>query len=196
MDNKQILETSFRALRTAVAGVDDDARALATPCAQWNVAQVIEHAVLDQGIWAAAVGAVPAPDGNAFAPTGDVPQDLVQWVEGALSFAAGAWDRVPADRTDVPTPLPQGLLDTSTAVRAAALDAAVHAWDVVVATGRAAIVLTDELAGELLPAAKALVEPLRQWGAYSDALSPAADDGPASELLKYLGRDPSWTAQR
>jgi mycothiol maleylpyruvate isomerase-like protein len=38
------------------------------------------------------------------------------------------------------------------------------------------------------------VEPLRQFGAYAPALPPQAGDGHATELLRYLGRNPRWTA--
>jgi hypothetical protein len=46
----------------------------------------------------------------------------------------------------------------------------------------------------LLPVARAIVEPLRQYGAYAPALEPADNDGPVAELLRYLGRDPRWSA--
>src|SRR5271165_4408719 len=44
------------------------------------------------------------------------------------------------------------------------------------------------------PGAQSIVEPLRQYGAYAEALepSPGADD--AAVLLSYLGRRPDWTA--
>ncbi|HEX4255805.1 MAG TPA: TIGR03086 family protein, partial [Streptosporangiaceae bacterium] len=91
----------------------------------------------------------------------------------------------------VPTPLPQGELPASVAVAACALDAAIHAWDIAAALGQATV-LSDELAAQLLPAAQAIVEPLRQFGAYAAVLSPQPADGQAAELLRYLGRDPQW----
>lgn len=54
--------------------------------------------------------------------------------------------------------------------------------------------LSDELAARLLPAAHAIAEPLRQFGAYGPALPSSPDDGQAAELLRYLGRNPSWGA--
>jgi len=39
-----------------------------------------------------------------------------------------------------------------------------------------------------LPAARAVAEPLRAYGAYAAALAGAA------ELLRYLGRDPQWSS--
>jgi hypothetical protein len=39
--------------------------------------------------------------------------------------------------------------------------------------------------------ARAIVGPLRQYGAYAAALS-GEGAGAAAELLRYLGRDPHW----
>jgi len=54
--------------------------------------------------------------------------------------------------------------------------------------------LTPELARALAPVAHSIVEPLRQYGAYAQALEPSAgaDD---EALLCYLGRRPAWTAR-
>ena len=78
------------------------------------------------------------------------------------------------------------------AVGACALDAAVHAWDIAVATGQASP-LSDDLAGELMQVAVQIVEPLRGF-AYAPALDATGGDGGAlADLLRYLGRNPGWT---
>jgi uncharacterized protein (TIGR03086 family) len=102
---------------------------------------------------------------------------------------------VRADDDAVPTPLPQGALRAPTAAAACALDAAVHAWDIAVALGQPGG-LSDELALRLLPAARSIVEPLRQFGAYATALPADAEGGHVAELLRYLGRDPHWGSAR
>ncbi len=66
-----------------------------------------------------------------------------------------------------------------------------HAWDIAAALGLPGP-LPDALAAQLLPAARAIVEPLREYGAYAPARPPRPGDGPAAELLRYLGRDPQW----
>lgn len=86
-------------------------------------------------------------------------------------------------------PLPQGPQPAWVAVGAAALDAAVHAWDIAVAGGRPSPV-TPALAAELLPVAREIVEPLRGF-AYAAPLPGTAGDDPVDELLRYLGRDPA-----
>ncbi|TMR10418.1 TIGR03086 family protein, partial [Nonomuraea turkmeniaca] len=51
-----------------------------------------------------------------------------------------------------------------------------------------------ELARPLLTIAREIVEPLRAWGAYAAALAPAQGDDDVAALLRYLGRDPHWSA--
>jgi uncharacterized protein (TIGR03086 family) len=197
MDEKtrNVLEAAHAALRRATRDLPPGALTAPTPCTEWTVAQVVEHAVLDQGIWASCVGGAEPPEGDAFAPSGTLPADVAGLVDEALAKAAAAWSGLPADARDVASPLPQGRLDVGTAARAAALDAAVHAWDIAVAVG-AGPVLDDELAAEITPAAHELVEPLRAWGAYAAAGRPVPGDGAAAALLRYLGRDPEWAATR
>jgi hypothetical protein len=79
------------------------------------------------------------------------------------------------------------------AAAACGIDAAVHAWDIARAAGRPSP-LPDGLAARLRPAAEAIVEPLRSYGVYGPVVAGPDDDGAAAALLRYLGRDPSWTA--
>jgi hypothetical protein len=84
------------------------------------------------------------------------------------------------------------VLPATTAAAVCALDAAVHAWDIAVATSQRSP-LTPALAAVLLAAAPAVADPLRGW-AYADALTPTEDDDEVARLLRYLGRDPGWSA--
>lgn len=76
------------------------------------------------------------------------------------------------------------------AVGAAALDAAVHAWDIAVAVG-APTPISDDDARFLLSVAAEIVEPLRQYGVYAAAIGP--QEGALPMLLGYLGRRADWT---
>ena len=44
----QVLDEGRAILRAAVAGVPADGWQRPTPCAEWNVTQVLQHAALDQ----------------------------------------------------------------------------------------------------------------------------------------------------
>jgi uncharacterized protein (TIGR03086 family) len=182
----------LRAAATVIrdAGIGDADGAAPTPCAEWTVTQVLQHAVGDQLAWAAALGVGTGPAENPFAPSGHIEAGVDALIEPALAAAGAAWAGVGVDDDAVPTPLPQGRLQARVAAGACALDAAVHAWDIAVALGRPGF-LPSSLAEQLLPAARAVVDPLRPF-AYAAALPPQPADDATAELLRYLGRDPQW----
>ena len=184
-----VLDRAHAALRSTAAGLTAADLTRPTPCSLWSVAQVLQHAAGDQRAYAFFLTGSDGPTSDPFAPDGVLDGSPIELVGPALDATARAYADLDPDGT-APTPLPQGVLPAPTAAGAAALDAAVHAWDVAMATGQESP-LADDLAALILPTARALVEPLRQWGAYAAELAPV-DDGPAGELLRYLGRDPHW----
>jgi uncharacterized protein (TIGR03086 family) len=186
-----IITESLDLLRAAASAISDEDREAPTPCAQWTVTQVLQHAAGDQLAWAAALGVGTGPAENPFAPSGLIEGDIDDLMEPALATARTAWAGVRSDDDAVPTPLPQGRLQARVAAGACALDAAVHAWDIAAALGRPGF-LPCSLAEQLLPAARAVVEPLRPF-AYAAALPPQPADDPTLQLLRYLGRDPRWS---
>jgi uncharacterized protein (TIGR03086 family) len=189
----KVLDDAHHALRTVGAGVPADGWAKPTPCEKWNVTQVLQHAAGDQLGYAAFLTGGTGPAEDPFAPSGRLDGDPVAFADAALRSSAAAFAAVAPDAEAVPTPLPQGALPAPVAAGACALDAAVHAWDIAVATGQPSP-LTPALAGALMPVATALVEPLRQWGAYAAIVPAAAGDGDVEALLRYLGRRPDWSA--
>lgn len=188
-----VLDEARAALRATVAGVPADGWRRPTPCAEWDATQVLQHAVLDQGAWAAVVSGSQPSGENPFAPSGQLDGAPLAYVEAALEASAPAWARISGDGGPVPTPLPSGAMEPADAAAAAALDAAIHAWDIAMGTGQASP-LTPALARALTPVAKSIVEPLRQYGVYAAALEPGADADDVAVLLCYLGRSPAWPA--
>ena len=189
-----VLDEARAMLRAAVAGVPADGWQRPTPCAAWNVTQVLQHAALDQRVWAAMLAGTEMPGENPFAPSGQLGAEPLAYAEAALDASVRAWAAIGGDAGPVPTPLPQGEMAPAAAAGAAALDAAIHAWDIAMATGQGSP-LTPELARALTPVAQSIVEPLRQYGAYAEALEPSAGADDAEALLCYLGRRPAWTAR-
>jgi len=190
-----VVTDSLDLLHNAAALINDANAGAPTPCSAWTVTQVLQHAVGDQLAWAAAIGVGTGPAANPFAPSGHLEVSVSDFTDPALATARTAWAGISASDDAVPTPLPQGALPAPTAAAACALDAAVHAWDIAVALGQPGG-LSDELAMRLLPAARSIVEPLRQFGAYAAALPGNAQDDHVAELLRYLGRDPQWGSGR
>ncbi len=188
-----VLDEGRAMLRAAVAGAPADGWQRPTPCTEWNVVQVLQHAALDQRVWAAMLAGTEMPGENPFAPSGQLGAEPLAYAEAALDASGPAWTAIERTGGTVPTPLPQGPMAPAAAAAAAALDAAIHAWDIAMATGQGSP-LTPELAQALTPVALSIVEPLRQYGAYAAALEPAAGADEAEALLCYLGRRLAWTA--
>ncbi|MFC8731178.1 TIGR03086 family metal-binding protein [Luteimicrobium sp. NPDC057192] len=188
-----VLDRAHAALAAVAAGVSADQLTAPTPCSDWTVAQVLQHAAGDQRAYAQAITGSDGPTSDPFDPSGEL-ADVDALVGPAVAASSRAFATVDAAAT-TPVPVPPGQLPGSDAAAAAALDAGVHAWDLAVATGQPSP-LDDDLAAPLLDLARQLVEPLRQWGAYA-AVVPAGPGEPAQpvvdELLRYLGRDPLWT---
>jgi len=186
-----VLTTALDALRGVADGATDRLDQ-PTPCSDWTVGQVLMHAAGDQYAWAATVGSASMPTYNPFDPPQDAEGGVAEAVRSAADAATDAWAGVDAGAAELPTPLPPvPTLTPELAAGAAALDAAVHAWDVAVATGQRSP-LTNPLAAQLRPAAEATAESLRGF-AYAPALPEVDGDDEAAALLRYLGRDPAWT---
>jgi uncharacterized protein (TIGR03086 family) len=185
-----VINDSLDLLKAAADMISNTNREAPTPCTEWTVTQVLQHAAGDQLAWAAALGVGAGPTNNPFAPSGHLKTSVSDLLEPSLATACTAWAAIGHDNQAVPTPRPRGELPAPVAAAACALDAAIHAWDIAAALGQPGF-LSDDLAEQLLPA-RTVIEPLRQFGVYATALSPQPADGHAAELLRYLGRDPRW----
>jgi uncharacterized protein (TIGR03086 family) len=188
-----VLNDAHKALRTTVRGVAAEDWYRSTPCADWTVTQVLQHAAGDQIGFAAFITGGPGPSEDPFAPSGKLDASPLTVAEEAIKASAGAWATIGKDVQEIPVPLPPGKMPAELGVGACALDAAVHAWDIAVATGQPSP-LTPELARKLMPVATTIVEPLRAYGAYAPALEAEEGDDDVAALLRYLGRRPNWTA--
>ncbi|GIH11660.1 hypothetical protein Rhe02_97270 [Rhizocola hellebori] len=189
----EILSEAHEALLTVVGKVPDGAWQNPTPCAQWTVTQVVQHAAGDQLAYVAQLTGGPKLDWDPFAPSGTLDVPAAVFVQRAVDASRAAWATVDTGAEAVPIPLPPFQAPYWLAVGACALDAGVHAWDIAVATGQLSPI-SNEMARSLLKAAEQIVEGVRAWGAYAEALTPPADSDDLAILLSYLGRDPKWTA--
>lgn len=187
-----VLTTSLGLLRDVATCVSADQLDNPTPCSDWTVTQVLLHAAGDQHAWASSIGSSPPPAYNPFDPAKELDGAINDLIEPATRAATAAWAAIDPAAASVPTPLPPvPVMTPELAAAACALDAAVHAWDIAVATGQPSP-LTADLARQLQPAADATAEPLRGF-AYAPALLNQATSDPVATLLRYLGRDPEWT---
>ncbi|MER5885452.1 TIGR03086 family metal-binding protein [Streptomyces sp. NPDC001941] len=184
------LEIAHAYLREAAAAVPADAWDNATPCDQWTVRQVLNHARLDQQAYGYALTGEDAPETDAFRPADTLTTDHAARLGHVLTRVHAAYAGLPAGTADVSTPL--GPLPAGVAASAAALDAGVHAWDIAVATGQDHP-LGEELAEGLWVAAERLADTLRDaYRVFAPARTVDPAEGRAAQLLGFLGRDPHW----
>ncbi|MEU2717377.1 TIGR03086 family metal-binding protein [Streptomyces sp. NPDC007205] len=187
----ELLRQAHACLREVVAAVPEEAWGSPTPCSEWTVRQVLNHARIDQHAYGLVLAA-DRPGEDPFQPADALHGDPVAELEKVLDAVADAYAQLPADAGSVPTPL--GPLPLPLAAGAGALDAAVHAWDIAVATGQNRP-LAPALAAGLRPAADHLVPQLRAYGVFAPALASDGSRDEAAALLAFLGRDPEWTPE-
>ena len=76
-----VISDSLDLLRNAAALISDANREAPTPCSEWNVTQVLQHAAGDQLAWAAAIGVGAGPSENPFTPSGRLAGSVDDLVE-------------------------------------------------------------------------------------------------------------------
>ncbi|MGL5931057.1 MAG: maleylpyruvate isomerase family mycothiol-dependent enzyme [Dermatophilaceae bacterium] len=198
----ELVERALAFTRGALAGVSDAEAGAATPCGRWTLTELLVHLVDSlEVVTELALGRVSA----AGPPPESVrPELLAQHLrvlgcallDGWVTRASGpdAGDVVVHDgRAGHDGGARRGgraRLDVGTASGLAALEVAVHGWDVARARG-VATPFPPLLAAALLPVAAVVVPVHGRGGLFAPPLRPPATD-PASVLLAHLGRDPGW----
>ncbi|WP_406463545.1 TIGR03086 family metal-binding protein [Streptomyces sp. NBC_01622] len=193
MTNSQGIEVLTRShdyLREVIAAVPGSDWSAPTPCSEWTVRQVLNHARIDQQAYGLVLTG-DRPDSDPFHPADALDGDPVAALDKVLRAVAEGYAALPAEADQVPTPL--GPMPLPFAAATAAMDAAVHAWDIAVATGQNRPLEAD-LAEGIWPAADRLVDQLRDaYRVFAPAREVTAEYDRAETLLAFLGRDPHWT---
>lgn len=192
-DGLKLMAEAHDYLRTVTVGVPSESWGLPTPCVDWTARQVLNHACLAQ---LAYVHAFEGPERRVdpFSPPDVFDTSPTTRLDDVITKLKAAWATLPPDSGTAPTPF--GQMPVWIASGAAAMDAAVHAWDLAVAVGRS-LPLSDDLAERLMPVAEQLVPPMRDtFHLFGPALPSPSSSSPATALLHYLGRIPDWTAPR
>ncbi|MFB0631270.1 TIGR03086 family metal-binding protein [Streptomyces sp. AB3(2024)] len=189
VDGFGLLADAHDYLLAAVRGVPAGEWGNATPCERWTVRQVLNHARLDQQALVMQIRDV-APAGDPFEPADATAGDPVAELTAVLKEAAAAWESG-RDAASVPTPM--GPMPANLGTAAAALDAAIHAWDIAVATGQD-LPLTEEMAEALEDIASKTVDFVRDsFGKYASPVAVPEGASRAERLLAFTGRDPHWS---
>lgn len=166
--------------------VRDHHLAVRTPCARWSLADLLAHMEDSLDAFTEAAGGAVVVHAGAGR---DGPAELrVATLRRKAGGLAAVWQgpgpgEVRVGGLDLPgRDLPSRLL-----LAAAALEIAVHGWDVGQATG-SPHPLDDDLAAALLPVARVTVTPEDRGVRFAAARPTPADAPPARLLLAFLGR--------
>jgi uncharacterized protein (TIGR03086 family) len=179
-----LLERAVPAVCGLVAGVGDEQLPLATPCAEFQVRDLMNHlfqvvrnaqlvAERKEVDWTVTTQALTGDWREQFA--GDARDTVAAWSDPAV-----------LDGVSPGMGLPQRTLGLMMVV-----DVVVHGWDLALATGQPYQV--DEL---LLPATAEFLDTMgdmgRRMGAFGPAVPVGAEVGRFGQLLALTGRDPGW----
>ena len=170
-----------------LAGVTAEQLSLPTPCAEFDVAQLVGHlyGVADR-VEAMGHGR-PAASVPAFVDA--LPEDLVGGYRERTARSQEAWaDEESLSRVVV---APFGPLPGAQVIGVYVSEQLTHGWDLAVATGQPAEAAPDLAAlGE--QSIRAVLDALPRGGVvpFGPVVEPAPDAGPTGRLAAYLGR--SW----
>jgi uncharacterized protein (TIGR03086 family) len=182
------VETFERAANSTagvLAGVDQGALDKPTPCASWDVRQLLNHVVGGPHFFAAVGEGQEPPAGGTDFTSGDFLETYRQACARVVqAFSApGAMERT--------CRLPFGEMPGHVVLGIASTDTFVHGWDLARATGQSTD-LDPELAERLLANARRSVpESFRGEdgkAAFGPEVEPPADAKPADRLAAFLGR--------
>jgi hypothetical protein len=127
---------------------------------------------------------------NPFAPSGQLGTQPPAYAEAALDASAQAWSALAGD-APVPAPLPQGPMTPAAAARAAALDAAIHAWDIAMATGQGSPLAPEPRSRRASPSRYASTEPAPRRSSLRPAPATPRSCSPTSAAAPTGRRDAS-----
>jgi uncharacterized protein (TIGR03086 family) len=176
---------------TYVARVDPSQLRLPTPCAGWDLQQLLDHMVGQHVGFATVVAEGEAP-ADAYRPVPFTPESWAESVRAlGDAFAAADLDaRVVEVELDPVRPLPIRIL-----VGAQWLDTVVHTWDIATTLGERYDPPAD-VAEAMLQMATVIPDDDRRdrpGAAFAHGLT--VDGGAWDQTLAFLGRNPNWRAE-
>ncbi len=186
----ELLERALGYTRGRLACVTAGRLAAATPCAEWDLHELLDH--MDDALDAfleAAGGAVAMRS----RPVDADAADTVTRVQAKACALLGVWTSAVRERRSTidvgGRPLPSGLL-----VSTAALEITVHGWDVGWASG-APERIPASLARDLHPVAAATVSAADRGIRFGPPVRVTPHAPPAQSLLAHLGRSDAPAGQ-
>ena len=166
----------------------------ATPCAAWNLHELIAHMATQHHGFAAAAGGADGPDAWQPRPLGGDPARSYREA-AARVVAAFAGAGVPGRAFALPEISTRRRFPAAQAISFHLLDYVVHAWDVARALGvpvdfEPAVLAAALAVAKIVPAGQARLAP----GAAFGPVVPWRAGHPLEEILALAGRSPAWPA--
>ncbi|NUM47877.1 MAG: TIGR03086 family protein [Anaerolineales bacterium] len=161
-----------------------------TPCADWTVADLLQHVVAGN-LWTAELAAGKTIDEVGDRLDGDVLREDITRAYARSADLADAAFRAPG-ALDAPCAVSYGPVPGSVYCGHRLIDVLVHGWDLAVSTGRPSLLPADTV-----EACFEVLEPQLAALQASGAFGTPVRDLPATaarqeQLLAALGRDPNW----
>jgi uncharacterized protein (TIGR03086 family) len=170
--------------RAVLANVTPDQMQMSTPCASWDVAELIDHIVGGQYFFAGCMAGEEASEDQPKFSEGDY---LTAFDEGAAKAAAAFSEDGALEKM---VTVPFGVFPGSAFMGLAMTDTFQHSWDLARATSQDTN-LAPELAQAILEqSAQGIPEDFRgpEGAPFGPIQEAASDAGPADQLAAFLGR--------
>ena len=170
-----------------IAGITADQWSSPTPCAQWDVLALVDHLVRGNRIVAAALtGSSPASPGVTGGAGADDDESMLESYRKSCTALVEAFGRPEALDRMVEVPL--GTVPGVVALHLRLVEALVHGWDLVQATGQPSP-LRDDLAEQELRFTQGALGSVPPGRTPFAPPQPVPDDAPTIErLAALLGR--------
>ena len=191
-DGARLLEPSVSYAVGVVLAVTPELLSRPTPCRGWDLRMLLRHAseslaALGEGIEAGHIGPHPA------AEDGDLVADPARAFRDGAGQLLDAWTGPGHQRQIIEIagcPLAASVMAVT-----AALEIAVHGWDISRACGQRQPI-PRALATDLLAIATALVPRAGRYPLFAAPVTVAATAGPSERLPAFLGRSPGTAPAR
>jgi len=193
-DVRELHAEAVRASADLVSHVTTEDLPRPTPCADWNLSELLAHMTVQHYGFAAAARGHGA-DPVVWQPPAPGEDPVAAYAEAvSVVLAAFAGDGVLERAFALPEISTETTFPGRQAIAFHLVDYVVHSWDVARSLGLA-VSLSPALLGYALRVAKAVPageNRLVPGAAFGPAIEPPAGADPLDEILALLGRSPSW----
>jgi uncharacterized protein (TIGR03086 family) len=185
------LEKVFAITRGVMANVKPDQLDGPTPCASWNVRQLINHIVGGSHWFAVTANAGAYPKEDTAGETDYTAGDMLAAYDEGIKATLAAFNAPGAQEKIVK--LPFGELPGAMFMGLATLDHFTHGWDLAKATGQSTDldpVLAEELLGQSRMAVSDEIRGPEGQAPFGPEIEAGASACAADRLAAFLGRQP------